>query len=157
MCSRGCSRQQAEGSEEEDQGSGLRRRQGDGTEGEKRKETPFARRQVIQSLCRNGFGGRQPGQPEAWSEPAQIAPRQLIGPNDRGSSHAQPSLCGGVAEKAVGSTRFHNERAAATDAQLLGRRLYETMLVWDTEKFSDPVMAEFTEIWRPLEKIVFSG
>jgi dihydrofolate reductase len=52
--------------------------------------------------------------------------------------------------------RFHNERAAATDAQLLGRRLYETMLVWDTEEFSDPVMAEFAEIWRPLEKIVFS-
>ena len=30
------------------------------------------------------------------------------------------------------------------------------MLVWDTEEFSDPVMAEFAEIWRPLEKIVFS-
>lgn len=52
--------------------------------------------------------------------------------------------------------RFHNERVAAIDAQLLGRRLYETMLVWDTEEFSDPVMAEFAEIWRPLEKIVFS-
>ena len=52
--------------------------------------------------------------------------------------------------------RFHNERVAATDAHLLGRRLYETMLVWDTEEFSDPVMAEFAEIWRPLEKIVFS-
>ena len=52
--------------------------------------------------------------------------------------------------------RFHNERVAAIDAQLLGRRLYETMLVWDTEEFSDPAMAEFAEIWRPLEKIVFS-
>jgi dihydrofolate reductase len=52
--------------------------------------------------------------------------------------------------------RFHNERVAAIDAQLLGRRLYETMLVWDTEEFADPVMAEFAEIWRPLEKIVFS-
>jgi dihydrofolate reductase len=52
--------------------------------------------------------------------------------------------------------RFHNERVAAVDAQLLGRRLYETMLVWDTEEFSDPVMAEFAEIWRPFEKIVFS-
>jgi riboflavin biosynthesis pyrimidine reductase len=52
--------------------------------------------------------------------------------------------------------RFHNERAAVTDAHLLGRRLYETMLVWDTEEFSEPVMAEFAEIWRPLEKIVFS-
>lgn len=53
--------------------------------------------------------------------------------------------------------RFHNERVAKVDAQLLGRRLYETMLVWDTEEFSDPVMAEFAEIWRPLEKIVFSA
>jgi dihydrofolate reductase len=52
--------------------------------------------------------------------------------------------------------RFHNERVAAVDAQLLGRRLYETMLVWDTEEFSEPVMAEFAEIWRPLEKVVFS-
>ena len=32
--------------------------------------------------------------------------------------------------------RFHNERVAAIDAQLLGRRLYEAMLVWDTEEFS---------------------
>lgn len=52
--------------------------------------------------------------------------------------------------------RFHNERVAKVDAQLLGRRLYETMLVWDKEEFSDPVMAEFAAIWRPLEKIVFS-
>ena len=52
--------------------------------------------------------------------------------------------------------RFHNERVAATDVQLLGRRLYETMLVWDAEEFTDPVMAEFAEVWRPLEKIVFS-
>ena len=52
--------------------------------------------------------------------------------------------------------RFHNERTAAIDVHLLGRRLYETMLVWDTEEFSDPAMAEFAEIWRPLEKIVFS-
>lgn len=42
--------------------------------------------------------------------------------------------------------RFHNERVAAVDAQLLGRRLYETMLVWNTEEFSDPTMAEFAEI-----------
>jgi dihydrofolate reductase len=53
--------------------------------------------------------------------------------------------------------RFHNERVAAVDAQLMGRRLYETMLVWDTEEFSDPTMAEFAAIWRPLEKIVFSN
>jgi dihydrofolate reductase len=52
--------------------------------------------------------------------------------------------------------RFHNQRVAETDVQLLGRRLYETMLVWDLEEFSDPTMAEFATLWRPLEKIVFS-
>src|ERR687890_547061 len=46
--------------------------------------------------------------------------------------------------------RFHNQRVAETDAQLLGRRLYETMLVWETQEFSDPTMAEFAELWRPL-------
>jgi dihydrofolate reductase len=52
--------------------------------------------------------------------------------------------------------RFHNERVAETDAQLLGRRLYETMLVWETEEFEDPTMAEFATSWRALEKVVFS-
>jgi dihydrofolate reductase len=52
--------------------------------------------------------------------------------------------------------RFHNQRVAHTDAQLLGRRLYETMLVWETEEFTDPTMVEFAELWRPLEKVVFS-
>ena len=37
--------------------------------------------------------------------------------------------------------RFHNQRTAGTDAQLLGRNLYEAMLVWDLQEFSDPTMA----------------
>jgi len=52
--------------------------------------------------------------------------------------------------------RFHNQRVAETGAHLLGRRLYETMLVWETEEFSDPTMAAFAEIWRAIEKVVFS-
>src|SRR3954471_15152047 len=52
--------------------------------------------------------------------------------------------------------RFHNQRVAETDVQLLGRRLYETMLVWETQDFTDPTMVEFAGLWRPLEKIVFS-
>lgn len=52
--------------------------------------------------------------------------------------------------------RFHNEQVRSIDAHLLGRGLHETMLAWDTEEFSDPVGAEFAEIWRSLEKIVFS-
>jgi dihydrofolate reductase len=52
--------------------------------------------------------------------------------------------------------RFHNQRMTEIGAQLLGRRLYETMLVWETEEFTDPTMVEFAELWRPLEKVVFS-
>jgi dihydrofolate reductase len=52
--------------------------------------------------------------------------------------------------------RFHNARIESTDVQLMGRRLYETMLVWDMEEFDEPAMAEFAVLWRPLEKIVFS-
>jgi dihydrofolate reductase len=52
--------------------------------------------------------------------------------------------------------RFHNQRVAGTDAQLLGRRLYQTMLVWETQEFSDPTMAAFAELWRALDKVVFS-
>jgi dihydrofolate reductase len=53
--------------------------------------------------------------------------------------------------------RFHNQRMVETDVQLLGRNLYETMLVWETEEFSEPAMAEFAELWRPLERVVFSN
>jgi dihydrofolate reductase len=53
--------------------------------------------------------------------------------------------------------RFHNERVGVLDAHLLGRRLYETMVYWETD---DPgwgeVEREFAAIWRALPKIVFS-
>ena len=55
--------------------------------------------------------------------------------------------------------RFHNERVRELGAQLLGRRLYETMLYWETAE-EDPAAAdyalEFARIWKPLPKIVFS-
>lgn len=52
---------------------------------------------------------------------------------------------------------FHNERVGEQSAQLLGRRLYETMLYWEDEDDDwDPVAREFAELWRPLPKIVFS-
>ena len=53
--------------------------------------------------------------------------------------------------------RFHNQRMVETDVQLIGRNLYEIMLVWETEEFSEPAMAEFAELWRPLERVVFSN
>ncbi|HEY1354852.1 MAG TPA: dihydrofolate reductase family protein, partial [Solirubrobacterales bacterium] len=53
--------------------------------------------------------------------------------------------------------RFHNERVRGAGTQLLGRRLYETMLYWETTDESwGPVETEFAEIWRPLPKVVFS-
>jgi dihydrofolate reductase len=55
--------------------------------------------------------------------------------------------------------RFHNQRVAALGAQLLGRRLYETMLSWETAA-QDPAITdyahEFAGIWLALPKVVFS-
>jgi dihydrofolate reductase len=53
--------------------------------------------------------------------------------------------------------RFHNEQAREAGTQLYGRRLYETMLFWDSIGDSaGPLMAEFAGIWKQTPKIVFS-
>jgi dihydrofolate reductase len=55
--------------------------------------------------------------------------------------------------------RFHNERVRDQGTQLLGRRLYETMLYWETaEEQPSPheVELEFARIWKALPKVVFS-
>jgi dihydrofolate reductase len=67
--------------------------------------------------------------------------------------------------------RFHNEQIRAVDAHLLGRRLYEEMLYWETAghdvaatagdgaagepELGEPEL-EFAAIWRRLPKLVFS-
>jgi dihydrofolate reductase len=53
--------------------------------------------------------------------------------------------------------RFHNEQARALAGHLLGRRLYETMVYWETagEDPSD-ITREFALIWQALPKVVFS-
>ena len=55
--------------------------------------------------------------------------------------------------------RFHNERTREIGCHLLGRKLYETMLYWETAD-RDPelgeVECEFAGIWRELPKVVFS-
>src|SRR5919106_403439 len=55
--------------------------------------------------------------------------------------------------------RFHNEQTGALGGHLLGRRLYETMVYWETAH-EDPAMTdyalEFAEIWKALPKVVFS-
>jgi dihydrofolate reductase len=53
--------------------------------------------------------------------------------------------------------RFHNEQARELGAQLLGRRLYETMLFWESDdNLAGPVSVEFARIWRAIPKVVFS-
>jgi len=55
--------------------------------------------------------------------------------------------------------RFHNQLVSELGAHLLGRRLYETMVYWETaeeqESLADYAI-EFARIWKPLPKLVFS-
>jgi dihydrofolate reductase len=55
--------------------------------------------------------------------------------------------------------RFHTEQVRELGAHLLGRRLYETMLYWETAE-ENPSLPEpereFARIWKSLPKIVFS-
>ena len=55
--------------------------------------------------------------------------------------------------------RFANDETRQVGVQLLGRKLYETMLYWETAD-QDPSLddsdLEWIAIWRPLPKVVFS-
>jgi dihydrofolate reductase len=53
--------------------------------------------------------------------------------------------------------RFHNEQTRALAGHLLGRRLYETMVYWETaDKDPSDTVREFALIWQALPKVVFS-
>jgi dihydrofolate reductase len=55
--------------------------------------------------------------------------------------------------------RFHQKRAKDMDGFLYGRRMYETMAVWQTIDESSAMpeyMLEFARIWKSKPKIVFS-
>jgi dihydrofolate reductase len=55
--------------------------------------------------------------------------------------------------------RFHNQQVAELGAHLLGRRLYEVMVYWETvdeDPAAGEVALEFAQIWKSLPKIVFS-
>jgi dihydrofolate reductase len=55
--------------------------------------------------------------------------------------------------------RFHNDRVREIGVQLLGRRLYETMLSWETadqNPDASEIELDFARIWQALPKIVFS-
>jgi dihydrofolate reductase len=53
---------------------------------------------------------------------------------------------------------FHLARVRGLGAYLCGRRLYETMLVWETDPgLRDTELgAEFADVWSALPKVVFS-
>lgn len=54
---------------------------------------------------------------------------------------------------------FVNDLERAVGTYLYGRRMYETMLFWETVSTGDgqpAVVRDFAEIWRAAEKIVFS-
>src|SRR6266550_3638731 len=54
---------------------------------------------------------------------------------------------------------FVNDLERPIGTYLYGRRMYETMVFWETVSTSDDqpaVMRDFAEIWRAAEKIVFS-
>jgi dihydrofolate reductase len=55
--------------------------------------------------------------------------------------------------------RFWIDEIRGVDVHLLGRRLYETMLYWETAD-QDPSLGaaelEWAALWRPLPKVVFS-
>ncbi|MFG2266412.1 dihydrofolate reductase family protein [Streptomyces sp. NPDC048720] len=55
--------------------------------------------------------------------------------------------------------RFWIDEIRQVDVHLLGRRLYETMLYWETAD-EDPTLdapeREWTALWKPLPKVVFT-
>ena len=63
--------------------------------------------------------------------------------------------------------RFHNQQASELGLHLLGRRLYEVMVFWETAEERNPsafasgseldaAQLEFARIWKRLPKLVFS-
>src|SRR5690348_10212564 len=55
--------------------------------------------------------------------------------------------------------RFATDEVREVGVHLMGRRLYETMLYWETadqDPSLDESMREWTAIWKPLPKVVFS-
>jgi dihydrofolate reductase len=55
--------------------------------------------------------------------------------------------------------RFHNQHMRETGVELLGRRLYETMLYWETADENPSATdyeLEFARLWKDTPRIVFS-
>ncbi len=56
--------------------------------------------------------------------------------------------------------RFINNVVRAAGTHLYGRRMYETMMVWETDPSlaseESPITRDFAEIWQTADKIVYS-
>jgi dihydrofolate reductase len=55
--------------------------------------------------------------------------------------------------------KFITDIVRATPIHLYGRRMYETMMVWETDPklaTESPLMRDFAEIWQAADKIVYS-
>ena len=54
--------------------------------------------------------------------------------------------------------RFHLAQVSELGGYLLGRRLYETMLVWETDPSlrNDEARSAFADVWCAIPKVVFS-
>ena len=55
--------------------------------------------------------------------------------------------------------RFHTALVSELGGYLCGRRLYETMLVWETDPSmrDNELRAAFADVWGAIPKVVFSG
>jgi dihydrofolate reductase len=54
---------------------------------------------------------------------------------------------------------FVNDLERPIGTSLYGRRMYETLAVWETEEYlgdREPVVVDFAAIWRATDKVVFS-
>src|SRR5919206_1517237 len=51
---------------------------------------------------------------------------------------------------------FVNDLERPIGTHLYGRRMYETLAVWETIDDPHPVMRDYAQIWRAADKIVYS-
>ena len=51
---------------------------------------------------------------------------------------------------------FFNELERPIGTHLYGRRMYDTMVYWETDDDEAPVARDYATIWRRAEKIVYS-
>jgi dihydrofolate reductase len=51
---------------------------------------------------------------------------------------------------------FVNDLQRPIGTMLLGRRMYDVLVAWETMDDQDPVLRDYAELWRGAQKVVFS-